>query len=50
MEIMPNYCLCGNIEYIKNTKKTVLVQGVSEDPAGFEPRTFHSYLKFEPNT
>ena len=49
MKIVPNYCSCGITEYVKNTK-TVLVRGVSEDPAGFEPGTFDSYLTFEPNT
>ena len=48
IKIAPNYCSSGTTEYVKNTK-TVLVQGVLEDPAGFEPGTFHSYLTFEPN-
>ena len=41
MEIMPNYYSCVNIKYVKNTKNR-LVQGVSEDPAGFQLGTFHS--------
>jgi len=49
MKIVPKYCSHDTTEYLKNTKNCFL-QGLSEDQAGFEPGTLHSYLIFEPNT